>query len=147
MHSPRLHVRLVECNSGNIGECRSCAYDSGNAPYFGWIDADDILLNGAYDKLFHIIDQCSTPFTWMNELKVTLDQYQRETLIEVHSQPHHIHLIHRDIVDVAYMRDPVNWQRPEAWLARNIPKGVHLNEVGYIWRRRTDGISVTNFKR
>lgn len=145
LQSENLDITMFECSSGDISRCRADAAETGTSPYFGWIDCDDVILRGAYPKLFQAIQQQDKPFAWMNERIVMVDENQVEIYRGIRKIPHHIHLIHKDIVDFKYLRVNPDRQRPDAWIQEKMPQGIHVDEIGYIWRRRTDGLSIRNF--
>lgn len=145
-----LDLRLLECPDGDISRCRAKAAMTSSAPLFGWLDCDDILIRGAYTKLLHEIETTKKPFAWMNELLVTVDERQCEGLVETIRHPHHIHLIHKDLLDYNFLCNNPDKNRPDAWLKQKVNIGIHINEIGYIWRRRlgqsTSIISFQNHK-
>lgn len=145
LQKENLSLNLFECPCGNIAKCRAEAAERSTAPYFGWIDSDDILISGAYTKLSQAIEASAKPFAWMNESMVVVNEHQVEVFNEVRKVPHHIHLIHKDLLDFSYLKYGVDRLRPDSWLSTKMSDGVHVDEVGYIWRRRKDGLSVANF--
>lgn len=142
LHADGVVLNGYRCESPDlISQSRASAMRNTNADYFGWIDADDLYLPGAYPKLIDTIKSCEIGFAWMNELMVVIDRDQREIHTDIVKYPHHMFLIHRDLIDWYYLQNNPEIKTPDRWLTRLQDSGTHVKEVGYIWRRSIGGLS------
>lgn len=137
-------VSLHVCNGilGDIPKSRALAISKGIHDYVGWVDSDDYALPGAYGKLLSVIGDA--PFAWMNEYEYKYNMSMRHVSTSVRTQPHHIHIIHRDVLDYTIIENPHDgceyskvWTNApaEIWIRKYMSVGVHLNDVGYVYRR------------
>lgn len=137
-------VTLHICNGilGDIPKSRALAISRGTHEYVGWVDSDDYALPNCYAKLLSVIG--GAPFAWMNEYEYKYNASMQHISTSIRTQPHHMHIIHRDVLDYSVIRNPHDgceyskvWTKPpsEIWIRKLMSQGVHFNEVGYVYRR------------
>jgi len=130
---------------GDIRAARANAISLGKHDYVGWVDPDDFIIPGAYSRLLNVIGD--KKFAWSNEevwdmsedLTTVLRKSTRKT-------PHHMHIIHRSLIDDDFIRNKVPVRRPDSWVESLKPEGVYDNNIGYVWRRYPNSGSRTLFK-
>lgn len=77
-----------------------------------------------------------TSFVWSNELINTFNRNGKLVSTTVYREPHHMMIVHRDALDLDYLA-----KRSFATVLglHHLKKvGTHVNEIGYVWNRRTD---------
>lgn len=131
-----INLSIVEGVDGHLGQGRADAIRKGKAAWVGWIDPDDVVIPGAYRRLLEISKKIpETPFLWANEevWYVRPEDMYAPVNVEINQRPHHMHIIHRDMIDYDLIESTVSNFCPMLENMMNV--GYHLDEVGYIWRR------------
>lgn len=131
-HDP-IVLHVVPGVEGHLGKGRSKALRKGTNEWVGWVDPDDVAIPGSYEKMLAVASD--TSFVWMNELvwDVNPQNMYTPTCQSVRTIPHHMHIIHRDVIDYTEIEEVTsNFYHP---LHKLSLQGKHINEIGYIWRR------------
>jgi hypothetical protein len=128
-----LHIVDVE-SIGHESHSRIQGISHGNANWVGWVDPDDEIIPGTYQKLLDVVGD--KKFAWSNELVKVFNSKGDVATTRITTIPHHMMIMHRDVLD------------PNIFLQRKfaasvciqylIKEGVHLNEIGYIWNQYND---------
>lgn len=130
-----VNVHLVDVDEiGNESAMRVKALQKGTAEWVGWVDPDDEIIPGAYQMLLD--NKGDTSFVWSNELINTFNRNGKLVSTTVYREPHHMMIVHRDALDLDYLA-----KRSFATVLglHHLKKvGTHVNEIGYVWNRRTD---------
>lgn len=130
-----VNVHLVDVDQiGNETDMRIKALKKGTAEWVGWVDPDDELVPGAYQTLLDYKED--KPFAWSNELVNTFNHEGKLVSTVVYREPHHMFIVHRDIVDY----DALSKIKFATVLGFHPLKkvGMHVNEIGYVWNRYKD---------
>lgn len=119
---------------GNESHSRVQGISHGNAPWVGWVDPDDEIIPGTYQKLLDIVED--KKFAWSNELVKVFNAKNIQVSSRTNRIPHHMMIIHRDILDPnIFLKRRFAASMCIQYLAKD---GVHLNEIGYIWNEYRD---------
>lgn len=120
---------------GHAGKARASAMLRGYNEYVGWVDPDDFIIPGAYSKLL----KTKTDFAWMNEEIWSLNDHDLHNPVNRHvlRTPHHMHIIHRDILDTKLLSAKSNDPIPFLRAMRSKSTATHVDEIGYVWREYT----------
>lgn len=118
---------------GDIRTARANALAKGTNPYVGWVDPDDFIIPGAYTRLLNIIGD--KKFAWAKEqiwnMSPDLTEVKGKSILH---RPHHMHIVHRSILNYDYIRSGVEERTPDKWVEELAADGIHDPKVGYIWR-------------
>ncbi|BBA65474.1 hypothetical protein [Xanthomonas phage XacN1] len=130
-----VNVHLVDVDQiGNETAMRIKALQKGTSEWVGWVDPDDEIIPGAYQMLLD--HKGNTSFAWSNELVNSFDRNGKLVSTTVYREPHHMMIIHRDVLDLDYLA-----KREFATVIGLHPLmkiGTHVNEIGYVWNRHPD---------
>lgn len=128
-------ITLHKCKGipGDIRTARADAISKGTNDYVGWVDPDDFIIPGSYQKLLDAIGD--KKFAWCDEevwhmtpdLKTISSKY-------IKNEPHHMHIIHRSLLDYDLIRNRVPIRTPDRWVGMHAVNGVHVKSIGYVWR-------------
>jgi hypothetical protein len=121
-----LHV--CEGIIGGSVEARRRAIAKGTNEWVGWVDPDDAIVPGSYQKLLDAVGD--KKFAWTKEEVWYYNVFGQVVQKGVRTSPHHMHIIHRDLIKPEFFDSP----HPDRWTALLAPEGVFVDEIGYIWR-------------
>lgn len=126
-------LHLCDGIPGDIRSARANAIAKGNHEYVGWVDPDDFIIPGAYKRLLEVIGD--KKFAWsMEEIWDMTPDLSRVVTKHIRSNPHHMHIIHRSVIDDNYIRNVVPRRTPDRWVENLVPQGVFDKNIGYVWR-------------
>ncbi|QDJ96484.1 hypothetical protein Xoosp13_298 [Xanthomonas phage Xoo-sp13] len=135
-------ITLHKCDGvpGDIRTARANAISQGTNDYVGWVDPDDFIIPGAYQLLLDNIGD--KKFAWCNEevWHMTPD-LSAVTATHIRKRPHHMHIIHRSLINYNLIRNEVPRRTPDRWVEMLTKQGVHVNSVGYVWREYSTSAS------
>jgi hypothetical protein len=119
---------------GDIRGARSRAIRKGSNEWIGWVDPDDFIIPGAYSRLLDIVGD--KKFAWSKEEIWDLTP-DGNVLLKKRQwyAPHHMHIVHRSILDYEMIESKAPIRRPDSWVEHLRNKGVFDDNVGYVWRR------------
>ncbi len=125
-------ITLHQCQGikGNLQAARKRAISKGTHDYIGWVDPDDEIIPGIYTKLLRY----TYPFVWAKEeVRTFADEAMTKLQYTTYrTSPHHIHIIHRDLIKPEYFDES---KRADVWTHGLVSRGKYVDEVGYIWNR------------
>lgn len=134
-------LHICEGIPGNLRLARANAIAKGTNEYIGWVDPDDFIIPGAYERLLHIIGD--KKFAWaMEEIWDMTPDVSRVITKRLRHNPHHMHIIHRSLIDYNYIMNLASPKTPDLWVGALVPHGVFDKKVGYVWRN----YSTSSFK-
>lgn len=137
-----VNVHIVDVDEiGNEGSMRIKGMRQGTAEWVGWVDADDELIVGAYQKLLD--NKGATPFVWSNELVKQFNSSGKVVSTSVYKEPHHMMIIHRDILDLEALAAKKRLFGTITEFHKFKSIGTHVNEIGYVWNRHRDSDCLT----
>ncbi len=129
-----ISLHICDAIPGECPRARSTAIRKGTNDYIGWIDPDDFIIPGSYQRLINIIGKRS--FAWAKEEVWAYDDNCETVKYKTENKlPHHIHIIHRDILDYSIIENPVHPNSPDAWTQRLMVDGIFDDNIGYVYRK------------
>ncbi len=136
-----VNIHFTQSIIGNLPQARWDGMQKGSAEWVGWVDADDLIIPGIYSKLLDNVG-CHK-FAYANE-EVWVYEEDQQTITHkyTYTSPHHIHIIHRSVLEYGRIIQFKNNQSPDLWTHDFTASGVHLNEIGYIWRRCPNSMGI-----
>lgn len=126
-------IVLHKCEGiiGDLQTARKNAIKRGTNDYIGWVDPDDEIIPGIYSKLLAFTPQYK--FVWAKEEIRKYSDLSKPPYATVYrTSPHHIHIIHRDLIKDEYFDTNL---RADVWTGKLMKDGKFLDEVGYIWNQ------------
>ena len=125
-------IHFTKGIDGHPGKARTRAVSLGTNEYVGWVDPDDYIIPGSYSKLL----KTGAPFAWTDELIYDLrsNDLYKPIRQRISSIPHHMHIIHRDILDTQLLSNNVRGDVIPFLKKMAQNNSVHIPEVGYVWR-------------
>lgn len=125
-------VHIIKGVVGDFSAGRISGLSSGTHRWVSWVDPDDYVIPGAYQRLLDIVG--SNKFAWAAEKVITTDATLCGSYHEyINNQPHHMMIIDRDLINF----DHIKQSEPtlvDYWTRRLKSKGVFDPQVGYVWR-------------
>ena len=145
-HEP-IKLHIIEPVMGDFGEMRMRGISKGTHDFVGWVDPDDLIIPGSYQKLLNVIDQHS--FAWTNEqVWDTTRDLSRVFNMWTEERPHHMHIIRRDSFDLKDIPELIGKEdKHKKWLYDMAKSGKHLEQIGYIWRNYSSSLSREYFRQ
>lgn len=132
-----ISIHLVDGVEGHVGRGRAKAIQKGTNEWIGWVDSDDFIIPGAYNKMINQSkENPEIGFWWMNEEVWDLLPSDLYAPVNKYTsvRPHHIHIIHRDLIDYDIIEGIKN-DFGKILNKLSINHGKHINETGYVWRQ------------
>lgn len=128
-----INLHVCEGILGDLRTARVNALRKGSNEYVGWVDPDDFIIPGSYQRLLDIIGD--KKFAWSMEEVWHMD-YSGNNIISksIRKSPHHMHIIHRSLIDYDYIKNKVPPHAPDSWVLRLMPLGIFDKNIGYVWR-------------
>jgi len=144
--------------SSNCGASRLKGFLSGTSPYVGYVDHDDLIQPGIFEKIRQILSQ---GYDWVYTDELLIDErdnpikpgwssnpelYPPEVLAFVNVNEveycHHIIVFRRDLIrlDMMFILPQLK-ELAESYLNKELGRSsnhFHLKEVGYFWRQHKD---------
>lgn len=127
-----VNLRMCQGIPGDLSQARSLALKQGTSEYVGWVDPDDYIIPGAYARLLTLVGDKS--FVWGKEQIIEYDDSMNIVRQAVLKTPHHIHIVHRDVIDYSYLESR-KMDYPDRWISRLTSGGVFDDTIGYVWRK------------
>lgn len=151
------HVHIVDGEADHVGIARLRGFSRGTQEYVSFVDPDDYVIPGAIracvDRLDRNPQACGA---YTDELVASGGKKNRsrairpwnptQQLLKV-ARLHHLLVMRRNFVE-RHFEDLARWARlPNYLLAAAIAQygpWIHVNKVGYVWRRHGAGVHQTH---
>lgn len=126
-------LHICEGIMGDLLTARINAISKGSHEFVGWVDPDDLVIPGAYQRLLDMIGDRN--FAWASEEVWYMDDSLTEIKMKtIRRTPHHMHIIRRNAITEEFIRKGTMSHEPDAWVNKLVPTGIFDDNVGYVWR-------------
>lgn len=138
LHGEPINLTIIESPSiyEEIGKYRVKGYSTGTEEYVSFVDADDYIIKGAYQKAINFLNKNKYDHVCTQE-RVYYEN--SKSFLKVPVSNHHIKIFKRSFLEPYYDLIESHGIFGDKKLSRVIGASYDLGYVGYVWRFHDNG--------
>ena len=139
LHGESINLTVIESPNvyEEIGKYRVKGYSTGTEEYVSFVDADDYIIKGAYNRAIHFLNNNDNHDHVCTQERVYYES--TKSFLRVPLQNHHIKIFRREFLESYYSLIEKQGVFVDKALSRIVGPSYDLGYIGYVWRFHDGG--------